>query len=85
MITAGNNLTDLILRQLSSICGTDEVQTDPDLPLFEREVLDSLKTVELIVAIEQETGIYVSPAELDRKMWATPGKIIADIRRRLRS
>ena len=81
----GAALSDKILRQLASICGTDEVRTNPDLALYEREVLDSIKTVELIVAIEEEFGLYVSPAELDRQMWATPRKIIVDIEHRLNS
>jgi D-alanine--poly(phosphoribitol) ligase subunit 2 len=78
-------LSDKILRHLASICGTDEVSTDPDLALYEREFLDSLKTVELIVAMEEEFGLHVSPAELERQMWATPRKIIADIQHRLKS
>ena len=81
----GAALSDKILRQLASICGTDEVRTNPDLALYEREVLDSIKTVEFIVAIEEEFGLYVSPAELDRQMWATPRKIIVDIEHRLNS
>ena len=81
----GSALSDKILRQLASICGTDEVRTNPDLALYEREVLDSIKTVEFIVAIEEEFGLYVSPAELDRQTWATPRKIIADIEHRLNS
>jgi D-alanine--poly(phosphoribitol) ligase subunit 2 len=43
-----------------------------------------MKTVELILAIEQEFGVYVAPAELERQEWATPRKIVADIQRRLR-
>jgi len=77
------DLTDKILFHLTSISGTEEVRTNPDLALYEREVLDSMKTVELILAIEKEFG--VSPAELDRQAWATPRKIIADIQHRLDS
>jgi D-alanine--poly(phosphoribitol) ligase subunit 2 len=79
------DLSDKILCHLASICGTEEVRTNPDLALYEREVLDSMKTVELILAIEKEFGVYVSPAELDRQAWATPRKIIADIEYRLDS
>ena len=79
------DLTDKILFHLASISGTEEVRTNPDLALYEREVLDSMKTVELILAIEKEFGVYVSPAELDRKAWATPRKIVEDIQHRLDS
>ena len=78
-------LSDKILRHLASICGTDEVRTNPDLALYEREVMDSMKTVEFIVAIEEEFGLHVSPAELERETWATPRKIVADIEHRLNS
>jgi len=74
-----------ILDRLSAICGTDEVRNNLDLALYERQVLDSMKTVELILAIEEQFGLYVSPAELDRAKWATPRQIIADIRARLSS
>jgi D-alanine--poly(phosphoribitol) ligase subunit 2 len=78
-------LSDKILGHLASVCGTDEVRTSPDLALYEREVLDSMKTVEFILAIEEEFGLHVSPAELDRQSWATPRKIVADIEHRLKS
>lgn len=77
------NLAEQILNELVSISGCEDVRADVDLPLFEREVMDSMKTVELIVALEEQFGVRVSPAELDREMWATPRKIIADVQRRL--
>jgi D-alanine--poly(phosphoribitol) ligase subunit 2 len=74
-----------ILDRVAQICGTNEVRTSPDLALFDRQILDSMKTVELILAIEQDLGLYISPAELDREAWATPSKIIDDIQNRLKS
>lgn len=76
-------VADKILDRLAEICGTEEVRTNPDLGLFDRQILDSMKTVELIMAIEEDFGLYVSPAELDREMWATPAKIIRDIQHRM--
>jgi D-alanine--poly(phosphoribitol) ligase subunit 2 len=49
------------------------------------QILDSMKTVELIVALGREVGVEVSPAEFDREAWATPAKLVADIERRLAS
>ena len=74
-----------ILRHLISISGSNEIATDPDLPIYERHLFDSMKTVEFLIAIEEEFGLYISPAELDRQTWATSRKIIADIQRRLNS
>jgi D-alanine--poly(phosphoribitol) ligase subunit 2 len=77
-------LKDKILHRLAAICGTDEILSDQQVPLFEKQILDSMKTVELILALEQEFGLYVSPAELDRDTWATPQRIVADVERRLK-
>ncbi len=43
--------TDQILEVLANVAETDEVRTNPDLALYDLQVLDSMKTVELIVAL----------------------------------
>ena len=75
--------TDLILDVLASVAETDEVRTNPELALYDLQILDSMKTVELIVALGSEIGVEVSPAEFEREAWATPAKFVADILRRL--
>jgi D-alanine--poly(phosphoribitol) ligase subunit 2 len=80
MITS---LSDKVLELLASVAGTDEVLTNLDLSLYDSDVLDSMKTVELMVALEQELGVKVSPAEFERAMWQTPRKILADVEQRL--
>jgi D-alanine--poly(phosphoribitol) ligase subunit 2 len=72
-----------ILDVLATITETDEVRTQPDLALYDLQVLDSMKTVELIVALGREVGVEVSPAEFDRDAWATPRKLVEDVQRRL--
>lgn len=74
---------DQILAVLATVAEADEVRTSPDLALFDLQVLDSMKTVELIVAVGEEFGVEISPAEFEREAWATPAKFIADIRQRL--
>jgi D-alanine--poly(phosphoribitol) ligase subunit 2 len=74
---------DKILEVLASIAETEEVRTNPDLALYDLQVLDSMKTVELIVALGQQLDVEVSPAEFEREAWATPAKFVADIQRRL--
>jgi D-alanine--poly(phosphoribitol) ligase subunit 2 len=81
MITS--DTADKVLQLLVTVSGTDEVRTNPDLPLYDYQVLDSMKTVELMIALEEEFGIKVSPAEFEREMWKTPRKIIADVEQRL--
>ena len=75
--------TDRILDVLAAVAETDEVRTNPGLALFDLQILDSMKTVELIVALGRDVGVEVSPAEFEREAWATPAKFVADILRRL--
>ena len=75
--------TDQILEVLATVAETDEVRTNPDLALYDLQILDSMKTVELIVALGSDVGVEVSPAEFEREAWATPAKFVADIQRRL--
>ena len=73
----------LILDVLARVAETDEVRTNPDLALFDLQVLDSMKTVELIVAFGSELGVEISPAEFEREAWATPRLLVADLQQRL--
>ena len=75
--------TDKILTVLAEVAETDEVRTNPDLALYDLQVLDSMKTVQLIVALGQEMGVEVSPAEFEREAWATPRQLVEDVLRRL--
>jgi D-alanine--poly(phosphoribitol) ligase subunit 2 len=70
------------LKLLESVTETDEVRSNLELRLYECQVLDSIKTVELMVRIEEEFGLKISPAEFERENWATPDKIIADLESR---
>ncbi len=76
---------DIVLRELEKITGTDQVRLDLDLPLFDEDLLNSLGTMELIVALTEQLGISLSPAEIDRQQWSTPRKIIAYIEKKVRA
>ncbi len=73
-----------VLAVLAEVAETPEVRQNPDLPLYELDILDSLKTVELIVAFSERFGVEISPAELEREQWATPGRIVTYMENRLR-
>jgi len=75
--------SDQVIDILARISDTGEVRTNPDLALYDLQILDSMKTVELIVALQQEVGVEISPAEFDRDAWATPAKMVADVQKRL--
>ena len=76
---------DKTLEILAEVTETDRVRTEPELPLFDSGLLDSLGIVTLISRLSEEFGLDISPAEFERDDWATPAKLTADIERRLGS
>jgi len=60
-----------VLDVVAQVLGTREVIDDPDLPLYEHDLLDSLRTVELIVALSDTFHIQISPAASVR-MFVSP-------------
>ncbi len=72
-----------VVAALQSVSGTDQVSRDPDLALFDLDVLDSLGMVELMVALSEEFGVPISPAEIEREQWATPRRIVAYMEKRV--
>ena len=70
---------EAILNLLAEITENDDVRVNGELPMYERQIVDSMRTVELMVAISRDLGIEISPAEFDREAWATPAKFVADI------
>lgn len=75
-------MEERVLNLLEEICEDDIVREDRNLNLFEEDLLDSLAFTELLVAIEDEFGIVISPSEVERSDVETPTKIIALIQSR---
>jgi acyl carrier protein len=42
-----------------------------------------MRTVQLILMIEEEFGLKISPAEFERERWRTPRAVIADLQARM--
>lgn len=82
-MTMSLSLAERVLGRLAVVAETDDVRTDLELPLYADHVLDSMKTVELIVALAEEFGLDISPAELEADTWATPARLIAWIEERV--
>lgn len=76
-------MRDQILAILAEVAETQEVFNQPDLALYDLQILDSMKTVELIVALGRDLGVEISPAEFEREAWATPAKLVEDVQKRL--
>jgi D-alanine--poly(phosphoribitol) ligase subunit 2 len=74
-----------VLAVLADVLDTREVYDAPDLPLYELDLLDSLRTVELILALSERLGIEISPSEIDRERWGSPRRIVEYVERRVES
>lgn len=57
----------------------EDVSEMMDEDLYDAGVLDSMGTVELVVALEEHFDITISVSELGRDDWNTANKIIAGI------
>lgn len=75
-------MEEKILDMLERICEDDEVRADYDMDLFEADLLDSLGFAELLVGIEEDFGIIVSPSEVERNDMNTANKIITLVKSR---
>jgi D-alanine--poly(phosphoribitol) ligase subunit 2 len=76
-------ILDRVLEVLADVSEIDGVRHEPDIRLYDLQILDSMKTVRLIVALSSEFGVEISPAEVDREEWATPRKIVSYMERKV--
>ncbi len=70
------NTSDTVLDVLAEVSQTPQVRQNLDLRLYDLDILDSFKTIELMVAFSDRLGVEISPAEFEREQWATPRKIV---------
>jgi D-alanine--poly(phosphoribitol) ligase subunit 2 len=77
------SIADNVLATIEAVTGEPAVRQDLDLDLFGNQVLDSLRSVELLVSLSQRFETDISLSEIDRELWATPKKIIAFMEQRV--
>ena len=75
-------MEEKVLDMLERICEDDVVREDYELDLIEEGLLDSLAFAELLVDIEEEFGIVISPSEIRHEDLNTVNKIMDQIRQR---
>ena len=66
-------MREQIFDILEKICEDDIVRSNPDIDLFESDLMDSLGFAELLA----DLGILVAPSEVDRSTFNTPNRIVA--------
>ncbi len=76
-------MLEQVMSLLATLIGAPALQDHPDLPLYDLHLLDSFKTIELMIALSDRFGIELSPAEFEREEWATPRAIASVVERKL--
>lgn len=69
-------MKERLLDIIVDVCDDEIVREDLDMDLFEEDVLDSLGLVELLLAIEDDFGVTISPTEYEKKDLSTVNKIL---------
>ena len=77
-------MRDKLLDIIENICGDEIVKENPDINLLEEDLIDSLDYVSLLLDIQDEYGVVLSPSEFTREQMDTPAKIIEQVRARLK-
>ena len=73
-------MEEKVLAILEEICDDDIVRKDLNINLLDEGLMDSLDYTELIIKLEDELGIVISPSEYSREESDTPAKIIEIVR-----
>lgn len=72
-----------VVAAIESVTREPEVRANRELPLFELQVLDSLRTVMLVVELNSRFGVDIALSEIDRDVWATPARIVRFVEERV--
>ena len=72
-----------VVAAIEEITQEPEVRANHELRLFELQVLDSLRTIMLMVELNSRFGVDIAPSEIDREAWATPARIVAFVEERV--
>ncbi|WP_439425603.1 D-alanine--poly(phosphoribitol) ligase subunit DltC [Oenococcus alcoholitolerans] len=68
-----------VLEILKNICGED-LSDQMDDNFFDSGLIDSMATVDLVLALQEKFGINVPVSEFDRSQWDTPNKVIERVK-----
>ena len=72
-----------LLDLIEEIADDPVIREERDMDLFEEGLLDSMAAIDLLVALETDFGVRISPTELERDEMNTVNKIIERVGERL--
>ncbi|GAK48532.1 D-alanine-poly(phosphoribitol) ligase subunit 2 [Secundilactobacillus oryzae JCM 18671] len=67
-----------VLAILQDLTGED-LSERMDEDIFETALLDSMDTVQMVLALEEQLGVDIPVSEFERDQWATVTKIVAQV------
>ena len=76
-------MEEKVLDILVDITGEESLRENVDTNVFNLGLLDSLGVVNLIVDLEDELDVIISPTEVAREDFDTPRKIIEVVKHKL--
>ena len=81
LIRTGMNVELIVRETLRQVTGSEEVVVNPDLPLFESGLLDSLNVAELLAGLSEKLDAEIPLTAFDQPEWATPAKVASAVRK----
>nr|QYA33887.1 D-alanine--poly(phosphoribitol) ligase subunit 2 [Macrococcus sp. 19Msa1099]QYA38701.1 D-alanine--poly(phosphoribitol) ligase subunit 2 [Macrococcus caseolyticus]QYA77408.1 D-alanine--poly(phosphoribitol) ligase subunit 2 [Macrococcus caseolyticus] len=72
-----------VLDVIADVAENNIVKENPDVRIFDENILDSFATVGLLLALNDRLDIDLTITDFDRDEWATPN-MIADVLEELR-
>ena len=76
-------MEEKVLEILFEACDDRVIYTDENVDLFETGLLDSMGFIELLITLEEEFDIEISPTEIRKDELNTPRRLIAFLKSKL--
>lgn len=76
-------MEEKVLKILENICGDEVVSEKPDINLVEEHLMESFDYITLLMDLQDQLGVIISPTEYTREEMDTPNKIIAIVKQKL--
>lgn len=76
-------MEEKVLKILENICGDEVVSEEPDINLVEEHLMESFDYTTLLMDLQDQLGVIISPTEYTREEMDTPNKIIAIVKQKL--
>ncbi|MCI7327516.1 MULTISPECIES: D-alanine--poly(phosphoribitol) ligase subunit 2 [Hornefia] len=76
-------MEEKVLKILENICGDEVVSEEPDINLVEEHLMESFDYITLLMDLQDQLGVIISPTEYTREEMDTPNKIIAIVKQKL--